>query len=177
MRSRREFLTNVAVGTAGMAVSLNARSYARILGANDRVNFAIVGLHGRGQAHLECIREVANTQVTHICDVDAREFAPFSAATEKAFGQAPLREKDVRKLLESKDVDAITIATPEHWHAPMALLGLASTSTSRNRRATTPTRANCSSPRRRNTASSCSLETSSDHPRTRSRSWGRSRRG
>ena len=48
MKSRREFLKSAAVGTAGVAVGLNARSYARILGANDRVNFAIVGLHGRG---------------------------------------------------------------------------------------------------------------------------------
>jgi predicted dehydrogenase len=124
MKSRREFLKNVAVGTAGIAVGLNARSYARILGANDRVNFAIVGLHGRGYAHLECIRQTTNSAVTHICDVDRRELDKFAAATQKAFGQAPAQEKDVRKLLESKDVDAITVATPEHWHAPMALLGL-----------------------------------------------------
>jgi predicted dehydrogenase len=124
MESRREFLKTVAAGTAGAAVSLNARSYARILGANDRVNFAIVGLHGRGQAHLECIRQTTNSAVTHICDVDRREFAGFAASVQKAFGQAPVQEKDVRKLLESKDVDAITIATPEHWHAPMALMGL-----------------------------------------------------
>jgi predicted dehydrogenase len=124
MKSRREFLKNVAVGTAGAAVSLNARSYASILGANDRVNFAIVGLHGRGQAHLECIRQTTNSVVTHICDVDRREFPKFAAETEKAFGRAPVLEKDVRKLLESKEVDAITIATPEHWHAPMALMGL-----------------------------------------------------
>ena len=64
-----------------------------------------------------CIRD-------SICDVDRREFASFAAATEKAFGQAPVQQQDFRKLLESKDVDAITIATPEHWHAPMALMGL-----------------------------------------------------
>jgi len=124
MTSRRAFLRSMAVGTTGIAVGLNARSYARILGANDRVRFAIIGLHGRGQAHLECLRGVPNTAVTHVCDVDARELAPFAAATEKAFGQAPLQLRDVRKLLESRDVDAITIATPEHWHAPMALMGL-----------------------------------------------------
>jgi predicted dehydrogenase len=124
MKSRREFLRTAAVGTAGLAVGMNASSYARVLGANDRVNFAIVGLHGRGQAHLECLRGVPNTAVTHICDVDRREFAKFAADTEKAFGRAPAQEKDVRRLLESKDIDAITIATPEHWHAPMALMGL-----------------------------------------------------
>ncbi len=124
MKTRREFIKNVAVGTAGLAVGMSAKSYARVLGANDRVNFAIAGLHGRGQAHLECIRGVPNSFVTHICDVDGREFAKFAADTEKAFGQAPTQVKDVRKLLESKDIDALTIATPEHWHAPMALMGL-----------------------------------------------------
>jgi predicted dehydrogenase len=103
---------------------MNASSYARVLGANDRVNFAVIGLHGRGQAHLECLRGVDNTAVTHICDVDRREFPKFAADTERAFGRAPVQEKDVRRLLESKDVDAITIATPEHWHAPMTLMGL-----------------------------------------------------
>jgi hypothetical protein len=57
MRSRREFMKEAAFGVAGLAVSMNANSYARILGANDRLNFAIIGLHGRGVAHLECIRQ------------------------------------------------------------------------------------------------------------------------
>ena len=56
MNSRRDFLKKAALGTAGIAIGLNAKSYARILGANDRVNFAVIGLHGRGYAHLECIR-------------------------------------------------------------------------------------------------------------------------
>jgi predicted dehydrogenase len=125
MRSRREFLKDVAVGTAGVAASWNARSYARVLGANDRVNFAIAGLHGRGGAHLECLRGVPNCDVTYICDVDRREFPKFGAAAEKAFGKSPKQEKDIRTVLESKEVDAITIATPEHWHTPMALMALA----------------------------------------------------
>jgi predicted dehydrogenase len=124
MESRREFLRNVAVGTAGLAVGTSAKSYARILGANDRVNFAIVGLHGRGSAHLECLSQVPNTLVTRICDVDRREFDQAAASARKLFGQEPARETDVRALVEAKDVDAITIATPEHWHAPMALIGL-----------------------------------------------------
>jgi predicted dehydrogenase len=125
MRSRREFLKDVAVGTAGVAASWDARSYARVVGANDRVNFAIAGLHGRGVAHLECLRGVPNCEVTAICDVDRREFPKFASAAEKIFGRAPRQEQDIRKLLESKDVDAITVATPEHWHTPMALMALA----------------------------------------------------
>jgi predicted dehydrogenase len=124
MNSRREFLKNAALGTAGLAIGMNARSYARIMGANDRVNFAVIGLHGRGYAHLECIRGNKNTMVTHVCDVDRRELDKFADATTKQFNQTPVKEKDFRKILESRDVDVITIATPEHWHTPMAIAGL-----------------------------------------------------
>jgi predicted dehydrogenase len=124
MKSRRDFLKQAALGAAGLAVGLNAKSYARILGANDRVNFAVIGLHGRGYAHLECIRQNKGTMITHVCDVDRRELEKFAAATKKAFSADPKMEKDFRKVLESKDVDAITIATPEHWHTPMAIMGL-----------------------------------------------------
>jgi predicted dehydrogenase len=62
--------------------------------------------------------------VTHVCDVDKHELDKFAVAAKARFGQSPVKEKDFRKILESKDVDAITIATPEHWHAPMAIMGL-----------------------------------------------------
>jgi predicted dehydrogenase len=124
MKSRRTFLKEVTLGTAGLAVGWNARSYSRILGANDRVNFAIIGLHGRGYAHLECIAQNKGTMVTHVCDVDRRELDKFAAAAQSRFGQAPVKEKDFRKILESRDIDAITIATPEHWQAHVAIKGL-----------------------------------------------------
>ncbi len=124
MTSRRQFLKGIAMGSAGLAVGWDARSYARILGANERVHFAIIGLHGRGYAHLECIRQNKDTMVTHVCDVDRRELDKFAAETKRQFLQDPVAVKDFRRVLESKDVDVITIATPEHWHAPMAIAGL-----------------------------------------------------
>ncbi|HXX63427.1 MAG TPA: Gfo/Idh/MocA family oxidoreductase, partial [Bacteroidota bacterium] len=123
MISRRDFLKEIAVGTAA-TLSMNARSYSRILGANDRVNFAVIGLHGRGYAHLESIRANSNALVSHVCDVDDRELEKFAAAVKEKFKQNPVKEKDVRRLMESKDVDAVTIATPEHWHTPMAIMAL-----------------------------------------------------
>lgn len=117
-------MRDLALGTASLAVGLNAKSYARIMGSNDRINFAIIGLHGRGYAHLECIRQNKGTMVTHVCDVDRRELDKFATAAKEKFNQSPIKEKDFRKILESKDVDAITIATPEHWHAHMAIMGL-----------------------------------------------------
>jgi predicted dehydrogenase len=125
MVSRREFLGSVVAGAAGMALGSTAQSYARILGANDRVNFAIIGLNGRGYAHLSAIaanKDSAN--LSHICDVDAKILEKFGQAAEKEVASAPARERDFRKILDVKDVDAITIATPEHWHAPMAIMAL-----------------------------------------------------
>ena len=114
----------MAVGAGGLAVGLNAKSYARILGANDRINFAVIGLHGRAYAHLDSIHANKGTMVSHICDVDSRELDKFSETAKEKYDLNPIKEKDFRKLLESKDIDAITIATPEHWHAPMAIMGL-----------------------------------------------------
>lgn len=125
MVSRREFMGTLAVGAAGFAVTSSAKSYARILGANDRVNFAIIGLNGRGRAHMAAIKanqDVAN--VTYACDVDSRVLEKFGEEAQEELGYLPILRQDFRRALESKDVDVITIATPEHWHAPMALMGL-----------------------------------------------------
>jgi predicted dehydrogenase len=89
------------------------------------VQFAIIGLNGRGGAHLSALQ--ANKKdgcITHVADVDSTILDRFAGKTTKAMGDAPKADKDFRKTLESKDVDVITIATPDHWHAPMAILGL-----------------------------------------------------
>lgn len=123
--SRRTFLDGLAVTVAGTALAAPARSYAQIVGSNDRVNFATCGLNGRGQAHLSALANNAkNARMTHYCDVDKNVLAKFGPKAEKTLGYAPTANQDFRKALDSKDVDAITIATPDHWHAPMAVLGL-----------------------------------------------------
>ncbi len=124
MTSRREFIRTLALGSAGMTIGLNARNYARIVGANERVAFAVIGLHGRGYAHLESINAVKGAFLSHVCDVDRNELDKFADQARTKFNQNPQKERDFRKVLESKDVDAITIATPEHWHAPMAIAAL-----------------------------------------------------
>ena len=125
MISRREFLDGLAVTAAGAALSSTAKSYAQIMGANDRLNFAILGLNGRGYAHLDALKSNAkDARVSHVCDVDSTILAKFSAAAQKELGYAPTADTDYRKVLDSKDVDAITIALPDHWHAPMAIKGL-----------------------------------------------------
>lgn len=125
MISRREFVDGLAVGVAGAAISSTAKSYAQILGANDRLNFAILGLNGRGYAHLSALKNNAQTaRISHVCDVDSKILAKFGGQAERELGYAPASDGDYRKVLASKDVDVITIALPDHWHAPMAVLGL-----------------------------------------------------
>jgi predicted dehydrogenase len=125
MITRREFLDSLAVGAATVLVNATAKSYRQILGANDRLNFAVIGLNGRAYAHLSALKANRSAaRISHVCDVDANILLKFAASTQQEMGEAPATGKDFRSILELKDVDAITIATPDHWHAPMAIAGL-----------------------------------------------------
>src|SRR5437588_1819471 len=125
MVTRREFLDALAIGAAGLAAGTTAKSYARILGSNERLNFAVIGLNGRGYAHLSSLKANRSAaRISHVCDVDGNILNKFANAVQKETGEIPAAEKDFRKVLESKELDAITIATPDHWHAPMAIAGL-----------------------------------------------------
>ena len=125
MVNRREFLDALAVGAAGLAIRANAKSYGQILGSNSRLNFAVIGLNSRGYAHLSALQaNKATACITHVCDVDSNTMDKFAATTTQAMGEAPAKEKDFRKILAQKDVDAISIASPDHWHTPMAIDGL-----------------------------------------------------
>jgi predicted dehydrogenase len=125
MVNRREFLDTLAVGAAGLAIRANAKSYAQILGSNSRLNFAVIGLNSRGYAHLSALQANKDSAcITHVCDVDTKTMDKFAAQTQQAMGDAPAKQQDFRKILEQKDVDAISIASPDHWHTPMAISGL-----------------------------------------------------
>ena len=125
MITRREFLDTLATGTAGLAIASSARSYGQIMGANDRLNFAVIGLHSRAYAHLSALKaNKASARITYVCDVDTETMKKFAARTEEEMGEAPKIDQDFRNILREKEVDAITIAAPDHWHTPMAIAGL-----------------------------------------------------
>jgi predicted dehydrogenase len=125
MVTRREFLDTLAVGAAGLAIGATAKSYGQILGSNDRLNFAVIGLNGRAYAHLSSLKANKDSaRISHVCDVDSVVLEKFAGSVERELGYAPAIDKDFRNVLQQKDVDAITIATPDHWHAPMAIAGL-----------------------------------------------------
>ncbi|HXC42814.1 MAG TPA: Gfo/Idh/MocA family oxidoreductase, partial [Candidatus Dormibacteraeota bacterium] len=125
MVTRREFLDALAVGAAGIALGTTAKSYARIIGSNDCLNFAVIGLNGRGYAHLASLKaNKSAARISYVCDVDGDILSKFAGVAQKEIGEAAIPEKDFRRVLDSKDVDAITIAAPDHWHTPMAIAGL-----------------------------------------------------
>ena len=106
---------------AGMALTSTAKSYSQILGSNDRLNFAVIGLHSRAYAHRSILKaNKASARIAYVCDVDSNTVKKFADDTNQEMGEAPTAEQDFRKILQIKEVDAITIATPDHWHAPMA---------------------------------------------------------
>ena len=129
MLSRRSFNTQLALAATGTAVAaaspFTAKSYAQIAGANERVNFAVCGLNGRAKAHLSALSNNRDkARISYVCDVDSTILSSFCSQATKTLGYAPKSEGDFRRVLDSKDVDVLTIATPDHWHAPMAILAL-----------------------------------------------------
>lgn len=123
--NRKDFLKKSAVLSAGVSLGLSAKSYGNILGANDKLRFAVVGLNGRGQAHLQAISQIPNAEISYLCDVDSRVLEKSAKTVEKLTGKRPQKVEDYRELVEKDDLDAITIATPGHWHAPMTLMAVA----------------------------------------------------
>src|SRR6266404_5005883 len=112
MVTRREFLDALALGAAGLAVGTTAKSYAQILGSNDRLNFAVVGLNGRGYAHLAALKANRSAaRISHVCDVDSAILGKFADRVKRETGESPATNKDFRAILD-------------HWHTPMAIAGL-----------------------------------------------------
>ncbi len=119
---RRTFTKKSAMGLSLFAMP--ACSYSRIIGSNERVNFAVAGLNGRGQAHIGAISLCENSSVAALCEVDSRLLEKVGGEMVKNGMQKTKNYKDIRKVLENKDIDALAIATPDHWHAPMAIMAM-----------------------------------------------------
>ena len=127
MTSRRNFIKKTTAGTAAVTLGglvLPSSSYAGILGANERINCAIIGVRSRAKAHVMAIHQGKNTKILYNCDVDDTIIEEHNVWCKKNIGYVPKVEKDFRKVLEDKRVDAVFIATPEHWHAPMAIMAM-----------------------------------------------------
>lgn len=117
--NRRNFLLKGSAATAS-ALSLPASSWARVLGANDVVRMAVVGFNGQGRGHINGFSKIDGVRVVALCDVD-REVLDREAEKLRSAGQSVECYTEVRKLLEDKNVDAISTATPNHWHALISI--------------------------------------------------------
>jgi predicted dehydrogenase len=117
-QTRRSFLTRTLA--AGTALSLPARLYSQAPGANSDIRMGVIGFNGRGRDHISGLLGVKGVRITALCDVDYGVLEKGKADLEKK-GQKVEVFTDIRKLLESKEVDAISTATPNHWHSLAAI--------------------------------------------------------
>jgi predicted dehydrogenase len=129
---RKEFIRESVVMSGGLLVT---PAYVRNMisdSPNERINVALIGIagkrpsirgiiNGRGIVHINNYAEIPNVRISTLCDVDERLFPEKIKIIEEKFGATPKTEFDFRKVLEDKEIDVISIATPDHWHALMTI--------------------------------------------------------
>lgn len=116
--NRRQFIrkSTTAAAFAAVAPSIN------VLGANDRINVAVIGPGGMGSGHVSTLASEKDIRVAYVCDPDTQRQDKAAARVESLKGGTPKKVGDFRRILEDKDIDAVFIATPDHWHAPATIL-------------------------------------------------------
>jgi predicted dehydrogenase len=127
--SRRDFLKKAVAGTVGLTVGgtvfgMSAGSYKNIAGANDLIRVAIIGCNSRGASVAGTFARQLRTEVKYICDVEEVALQKGIKAVWDVTGKEPKGIKDFRSVLGDKELDAVYIATPDHWHAPAGILCL-----------------------------------------------------
>lgn len=127
--SRRDFIKkSAAVSSAiivgGVLPGFTTESYKRIIGANDKLRTSVMGVNSRGNALAQNFAFQKECDVIHICDVDSRAAGKCISNVLEIQNSKPEVFTDVRKSLESKDVDILVVAAPDHWHAPAALMAM-----------------------------------------------------
>lgn len=122
--SRRDFLKHSATTSAlvaGAGLLTSASSYARVIGANDRVRIGLAGAGARGGEHVGFIKKVPNVDIVALADPESLKLGTMAARIEKEYSLKPVTYGDYRKMLENKDVDAVSITSCNHWHALMGI--------------------------------------------------------
>ena len=127
--NRREFIKTGAAAGLGLGLAAALPSWLRAdppTGAAGKVRLAVVGTNNRGLDHIQMLAGIDEAEIAYVCDVEDGALAKGMAEVAKAAPDArPKAIKDFRRVLDDKSVDAITIAAPDHWHTPMAILALA----------------------------------------------------
>jgi predicted dehydrogenase len=116
--TRREFVKGSIAAMATITIA-GTKASGQVRGANDRIRIAVAGLNGRGSAHVGAYVGMPNVEVSYLVDPDTRTYR--SRLEQVGERPAPYLVKDIRRALEDRNVDAISIATPNHWHALMTI--------------------------------------------------------
>ena len=120
--TRRKFIQGSAA--AGAAIALPASSWGRVIGANEEIRVACAGLNNRGGSHIGGLHSLPGVRVVALCDPDTNVLARRAKGFEKN-GEKVDTYKDIRDVLERDDIDVVSCASPNHWHALMAICHVA----------------------------------------------------
>ena len=130
MSTRRDFIKQAAAVTVTALAGhsflspASAEAKKKALGANDKIHIGVIGVNSRGKALASNFAKMPGCEVGFLCDCDSDALARCQESVRKVTGKTPKGEKDIRRFLENKDIDAVVIATPDHWHAPAAIMAL-----------------------------------------------------
>jgi predicted dehydrogenase len=113
--TRRRFLKNASLAAAG--VTLAGTAFNKALGANDAIRVGIAGLNGRGQSHLADLAKIPGVEITYLIDPDQKVLERSVKTVVSLTSRAPQAVQDVRQALDDKELDVVTVATPNHWHS------------------------------------------------------------
>ncbi len=118
--SRRQFAKSAILSAATITLS-GTKSSGKVLGANDSIRMAIAGLNGRGGSHIDGFSSIKGVEIVYLADPDTRTFSKRIKQLETKGAKAPKTVQDIRVALADKNIDAISIATPNHWHSLMTI--------------------------------------------------------
>ncbi|MGV3484352.1 MAG: Gfo/Idh/MocA family protein [Planctomycetaceae bacterium] len=120
---RRSFLQGASAAGASLILA-GTRASGRVIGANDRLRVAVIGVNGRGQAHISGYQSQENVELAYLVDPDSRILdRTLKKVNGTPAGKSCVGAADIRKVLEDKTVDAISVAAPNHWHSLMTIWG------------------------------------------------------
>jgi len=123
MTKRRDFIKKSVLGSAGVAIGVmgfTSKSYASIVGANERIKVGVIGIRNQGSVHIDTwcsLKEKQNVVIKTLCDTDEQFFDSRSKIVYDKTGLKPLTEWDIHKVLDDREIDAVSIVVPNHWHA------------------------------------------------------------
>jgi predicted dehydrogenase len=119
--TRRTFLKRSLLAAGGAYTIAGTKSSGKVLGANDAIRVAIAGVNGRGKAHIAGYAGIKDAEITYLVDPDQSTYLKCEAMLQLAGRTKPTNAQDIRKVLDDPNVDAVSIATPNHWHSLMTV--------------------------------------------------------